>query len=210
MTTLSPRRRWSPAGQALHWLSAALILFMLGLGLVMVEFVEDPGRRFELYQLHKTCGAFVFLLLALRTAWRLFAVAPSPPATMPGHERLLSRTVHVVLYLMILAITLSGYVMISSSPLPLPVELPGGLAVPNLIAPDYGLSETMKTLHHRLAWVLLGLVALHVLAALKHHFWDRDDVLRQMLPLVRARREGRSPVDRPPGGGLPAAERGDR
>ena len=83
--------------------------------------------------------------------------------------------------------TISGYVMISASPLPLPVELPGGIAVPNLIAPDYGLSETMKALHHRLAWVLLGLVALHVLAALKHHFWDRDDVLRQMLPLVPLR-----------------------
>jgi cytochrome b561 len=189
--TVKPRRRWSLAGQALHWLSAALILFMLGLGLTMVELVTDPGRRFELYQLHKTCGALVFLLIALRTLWRLGAAAPEPPATMPRHERILSRMVHIVLYLMIFAITISGYVMISASPLPLPVELPGGIAVPNLIAPDYDLSETMKTLHHRLAWVLLGLVAFHVLAALKHHFWDRDDVLRQMLPLARlGRREG--------------------
>lgn len=177
-----PRHRWSGVGQALHWLCAGLILFMLGLGLYMVEWVQDPGQRFDLYQLHKTCGALVFLLMAVRALWRLTATAPALPATMPRHERLISKAVHLALYGLIFAVLISGYVMISASPLPLPIHLPGGGHVPNLVAPDFELSETMKTLHHRLAWTLLALVALHIAAALKHRLWDRDEVLQSMLP----------------------------
>jgi cytochrome b561 len=176
------RRRWSGLGQALHWLCAGLILFMLGLGLYMVEWVDDPGRKFELYQLHKTTGAFVFLAMAVRVAWRLSTVAPALPETMPRHEKLLSKAVHVLLYGLIFAVLLAGYVTVSASTLPLPVELPGGLHVPNLVAPDYELSESMKLLHHRLAYVLMALVGLHILAALKHRLWDRDEVLQSMLP----------------------------
>ena len=184
----SSHRRWSLLGQGLHWLSAALIMFMLGLGLTMVEVVTNPGTRFDLYQLHKTCGALVFLVMAIRALWRLGASAPDLPEAMPKAERILSRIVHLVLYLFIFAITVSGYVMVSASTLPLPIALPGGLHVPNLVAPDYELSEAMKTLHHRLAWSLLALVVLHIMAALKHHFWDRDEVLAQMLPVGRGQR----------------------
>jgi cytochrome b561 len=178
----APRRHWSGVGQLLHWLCAGLILFMLGLGLYMVEWVNDPAQKFDLYQLHKTTGAFVFLLMAIRTLWRLGTVAPSLPESMPRREQVLSKLVHLVLYGLIFAVLMSGYVMISSSPLPLPIELPGGGHVPNLIAPDYALSEQMKSLHHRLVWVLLGLVCLHIAAALKHRLWDRDEVLQSMLP----------------------------
>ena len=174
--------RWSRTGQGLHWLSAIAILLMLGLGLYMVEIDTDQGSKFDLYQWHKTIGALVFLLMAVRTLWRLFAVAPTLPATMSGVEKCLSRLVHLVLYGLIFAMLITGYVMVSASPLPLPIALPGGWHIPNLIAPDFALSETMKTLHHRLAWVLLGLVTLHIAAALKHRFWDRDDVLQSILP----------------------------
>ncbi|CAM5776948.1 cytochrome b [Labrys miyagiensis] len=178
----NPRHRWSGVGQALHWLCAALILFMLGLGLYMVEWVDDPARKFDLYQLHKTTGAFVFLLMAIRALWRLFTVAPALPQTMPRHEQILSRIVHLLLYGLIFGVLIAGYVYVSASTLPLPIELPGGYHVPNLVAPDYALSETMKVLHHRLAFVLMALVGLHILAALKHRLWDRDEVLQSMLP----------------------------
>jgi cytochrome b561 len=182
MRVTVPRRRWGGVSQALHWLCAALILFMLGLGLYMVEWLDDPARKFELYQLHKTIGAFVFLAMAIRALWRLVTVAPVLPETMPKAEQLLSKTVHLLLYGLIFGVLASGYVMISASTLPLPIELPGGFHVPNLVAPDNDLSESMKALHHRLAWVLLALVGLHVAAALKHRLWDRDEVLQSMLP----------------------------
>lgn len=178
----SLRHRWSATGQILHWSCAALILFMLGLGLAMVEWVEDQGQRFDLYQLHKSLGALVFLLMALRAAWRLLARAPVLPESMPRHERVLSKVVHVALYGLIFAMLVTGYVMISASPLPLPIQLPGGGHVPNLVAPDFELSEQMKALHHRFAFVLIALVLLHVAAALKHWLWDRDGVLQSMLP----------------------------
>ncbi len=181
-TSATPRRHWSGVGQLLHWTCAGLILFMLGLGLYMVEWLDDPARKFDLYQLHKTTGAFVFLLMAIRALWRMATVVPDLPETMSRPEQRLSKIVHLVLYGLIFAVLISGYVMISSSPLPLPIELPGGGHVPNLIAPDFDLSEQMKTLHHRLAWVLLGLVGLHIAAALKHRLWDRDEVLQSMLP----------------------------
>lgn len=179
---VAPLRRWSLSGQMLHWSCAALILFMLGLGLTMVEWVEEPGQRFDLYQLHKSLGALVFLLMALRAAWRLLVRVPVLPQTMPRHERVLSKAVHAALYGLIFAMLISGYVMISASPLPLPIELPGGGHVPNLVAPDFALSEQMKTLHHRLAFLLIGLVTLHIAAAFKHWLWDGDNVLQSMLP----------------------------
>jgi cytochrome b561 len=183
MTTAAiPRRRWSGVGQVLHWTCAGLILFMLGLGLYMVEWVDDPARKFDLYQLHKTTGAFVFLLMAIRALWRLFTAAPALPQTMPRHEQLISKGVHLVLYGLIFGVLIAGYVYVSASTLPLPIELPGGYHVPNLVAPDYELSESAKVLHHRLAYVLMALVGLHILAALKHRLWDRDQVLQSMLP----------------------------
>ncbi len=168
--------------QALHWLLAALILFMLGLGLYMVEFEQDPGRKFELYQLHKTLGAWVFLLTAVRALVRIGTSSPAYPDAMPDWQRHAGKSAHVLIYALTFTMGVTGYVMISSSPLPLPIDFAGGLQVPNLIAPDYALSEQMKVVHHQLAWVFLALLTLHILAALKHHFWDRDRVLRQMLP----------------------------
>ncbi|MDR3496522.1 MAG: cytochrome b [Ancalomicrobiaceae bacterium] len=174
--------QWSITGRLLHWLSAGLILFMLALGLVMVEGTADAARRFELYQLHKSCGMLVLGLTGIRALWRLGAVQPPRPPGMSRPERLASRLVHGLIYTAIFALAATGYAMVSASPLPLPVELPGGFSVPNLIAPDFALSEQMKALHHVLAWGMLALVALHVAAALKHHFLDRDDILRAMLP----------------------------
>ncbi|RFB78141.1 cytochrome b [Methylovirgula sp. 4M-Z18] len=176
------QQRWPLVMRGLHWLLAALILFMLGLGLYMVQIEQEPGRKFELYQWHKTIGAFVFALTALRALCRIFTHAPAHPATMSAFEHHASRIAHVLIYGLSFAMGVTGYVMISSSPLPLPIELFDGVHVPNLVAPDYALSEAMKALHHRLAYLFIGLLVVHVLAALKHHFWDRDDILRQMLP----------------------------
>ena len=172
--------RWAASTRILHWLGAAAILFMLALGFVMVNFVQTPGRRFDLYQFHKSLGLFVLALMVVRVAWRFVRAAPAPIATTPAWQARAASAMHVLLYGLTIALALAGYASVSASPLPLPVALPFGLHAPNLLAPNYALSEGFKQAHHILAALLAVCVAGHVVAALKHHFIDRDETLRRM------------------------------
>lgn len=171
---------WPLSIRVLHWLGAAAILFMLALGFAMVNLVGDPGARFDLYQAHKSIGLFVLALMLARLALRLTRAEPQPIATMPAWQRRAAEATHGLLYTLTIALTLAGYAMVSASPLPLPVALPFGFAAPNLLAPDYALSERFKQAHHVLAVILALCVAGHVAAALKHRFIDRDGTLRRM------------------------------
>jgi cytochrome b561 len=179
--------RWPLSMRIFHWVSAAAILTLLALGFVMVNLVQAPGRRFDLYQLHKSLGLFVLALTLVRMVWRLARPAPAPIATMAPWRKRAARTMHGALYGLILALALAGYGMVSTSPLPLPVALPFGRHAPNLLAPDEALSEGFKQVHHVLAAILALCIAGHVAAALKHHFVDRDNTLRRMA-LFSARR----------------------
>jgi cytochrome b561 len=174
--------RWPLSMRLLHWLGAATILLMLALGFIMVNFVAEPGRRFDLYQWHKSLGLFVLGLMLVRILCRFARPAPLRlPATPLWRDRA-ARAMHGLLYALTIALALAGYAMVSSSPLPLPVALPFGLHAPNLLAPDYGLSERFKAMHHVLAALLALSVTGHVAAALKRHFIDCDGTLRRMRP----------------------------
>jgi cytochrome b561 len=177
---MSAAERWPHSTRILHWLGAAAILFMLALGFVMVNFVEEPGRRFDLYQLHKSLGLFVLALTLARAAWRFAVLPPTPITTIPLWQNRAARGMHILLYALTIALTLAGYATVSTSPLPLPVALPFGFHAPNLLAPDYALSEGFKTAHHALAAILALCVAIHAAAALKHRFVDHDGTLRRM------------------------------
>jgi len=153
---------------------------MLAFGLVMVNLIDDPNQRFDLYQAHKSLGVLVFVLMIGRIVTRLGNAAPAPIATMPLWRRRAAASAHVLLYGLTIASSLAGYAMVSASPLPLPVALPFGVNFPNLLAPDHDLSERFKRIHHALAAILALCVAMHVAAALKHQFLDRDGTLRGM------------------------------
>jgi cytochrome b561 len=184
--------RWPLSIRLFHWVSAAAILTLLALGFVMVNLVEAPGRRFELYQLHKSLGLFVLALTLVRIGGRLARTAPAPIATIALWQERAARTMHGALYGLILALALAGYAMVSTSPLP--VALPFGLHAPNLLAPDEALYRGFKQAHHLLAAILAFCIAGHVAAALKHHFVDRDNTLRRMA-LFSAER-ARSAIER--------------
>ncbi len=174
------RARWSLATRLLHWLSAVLIAAMLGLGVYMVWFVGDAARRFELYQRHKSLGALVFVLAVARIVARAAIPGPGWPDRMSRLHRVAAGCVHGALYGLMIVATLSGYAMISTSPIPLPIALPGGLTVPNLLAPDFAASEVWKFAHH-LCVLALGVFAIgHAGAALWRSFGNRDDVLSRM------------------------------
>lgn len=179
------RRRWSRTARILHWLSAALVLTMLGLGLIMVHRVTDIGAKFDLYQLHKSVGFTVFVATLSRLGWRLAVGRPPPPLGTPLWERRAAALVHAGLYAVLLAMPVAGWLMVSTSPIPVPTVIFDLFTLPDAPGLERGVHfETFKVVHRSLSWLLMGLLAVHVAAALKHHFLDRDDVLACMLGLA--------------------------
>lgn len=182
---------WGLVSRLLHWLMAVLIVGLLALGTYMVNFEDDLVVRFELTQLHKSFGFAVFVLALLRIFWRASAGArPALPDGMPEWERTAARLGHVALYCLMLALPLSGWLLASASPLNDADAFPfrvantvfGLFELPDPFAPGSKLlTQYFRTLHIVLGLGMAGLVLLHVVAALKHEFLDRDGVLSRML-----------------------------
>lgn len=175
---------WGWPARLLHWSMAALILFMLGLGVYMTEFVTDTYAQFDLVQIHKSWGFVVFALALVRVAWRL-THRPPAPAPAPRWQQLAAEGAHRALYVLILFMPLTGWLMASASELQ---EMYGirnmvfGLfALPDPFVPgDRGLEELFEELHFWGAVTLAALLGIHVAGALKHHFLNRDATLRRM------------------------------
>ena len=186
MGARNSRRGWGWVARTLHWTIATLILFMLGLGIYMSNFVPDLLKQFPLVQLHKSWGAVVFAAVILRLVGRLANPAPQDPPAMPRWQARTARISHALLYLLMLALPLSGWVMVSSSPtqdlLHMQNTVFGLFALPDPWVPGVAsLSDRAQIAHVALAVLLVAVLAVHVAAALKHHFIDRDEVLDRML-----------------------------
>jgi cytochrome b561 len=175
--------RYGGIAVALHWLAAALIVAGFTLGLSMVE-LPLGRQKFQWYAWHKWIGITVFLLTCLRLGWRLRHPAP-PPAAMPEWQQRASAATHGVLYALLLLIPLSGWIYSSSTGIS--VVYLGLIPLPDLVGKDRVLAATLKGTHISLNYVLLTLVCMHVAAALKHHFVDRDGVLARMLPRLKTK-----------------------
>ena len=173
--------RYGAVTIGLHWLMAILIVAMVVVGLVMTA-PPLAERNFELYQLHKSFGLTILVLAAVRLLWRVSNPKPDLPDTMSGVERLLANLTHVALYVLMFALPVSGWIMASASTLQVPTLWFGVFQVPHVVPPDADLEKLAKAVHGWLGWAIIGAFALHVAGALKHHFVERDDVLRRMLP----------------------------
>ena len=174
--------RWSSATIALHWSSALIVLVLLALGLVMVHAIDDAARKYDFYQLHKSLGFIALALLPARLIARLASRAPpSPP--MPAWLRRVSATTHGALYVLTLMATLSGWLLASATIIPIPTRFFNMFVIPNIVGSSAVMAKQMAFVHTGATWLMMALVALHVGAALKHQFVDRDAVLRQMVPL---------------------------
>lgn len=172
--------RYTSVAIALHWLIAALLILNLAIGLL------HSGLFKGWMPTHKAIGMTVLALSLLRLVWRLTHPAPPLPRDMPAWQRGLAHASHAGFYLLMLALPLSGWIFTSASATPRPLGFFGLFVIPNLpIGPDKGLNETLNTAHGLMGWVLLALIVLHVAAALKHHFVDRDTVLTRMMPGAR-------------------------
>lgn len=177
--------RYGATAQLAHWLTALLLLAVFALGFYMVDLKLSP-TKLKLFAYHKWIGVSIFMLILLRMAWRRRHPPPPLPATMPDWAQRTAEITHRLLYLLVVLVPLSGWLM--SSAKGFQTVLFGMLPIPDLLSKDAALGAALESTHWTLNKMLLGLVALHVAAALKHAIVDRDGVLQRMLPPLAGRR----------------------
>lgn len=169
-----------------HWFMALAILGMLGFGLYLDQLPQSDPRLFQLYQLHKSIGLVILAFAFLRLIWRLANPSPKLPDGMPQWERTAAHLGHIGLYALIFALPLTGWLMVSASPWGIPTVVFNILPVPHLPYPDMlGTKDQaeafFKLLHAYGAYLMIALIAVHVAAAMKHHFIAKDDTLKRMV-----------------------------
>jgi cytochrome b561 len=181
--------RYSPVGVAFHWVMAALVVFQLAWG-YYASWQLAGGDKVFAFQVHSAAGLPVLILATLRLAWRLVIPGPRNAADVPGWRARLAAATNVAFYVCFFGLPLSGWMLWSSVAAPGPLLLAGVVPWPQLPLDELPLEARLLVLdvandvHGALVVALLVLVPLHVAAALKHHFWDRDDVLKAMLPEI--------------------------
>ncbi|WP_017915125.1 cytochrome b [Xanthomonas sacchari] len=180
MSARNTPNRWGSVSQTLHWLIAALILLLGVVGLTMGELPKTP-KYFWVYTAHKSLGLTVLALVIVRLGWRLYAGAPKPVPGTPGWQERIADATHALLYVMIFAIPLSGWLYDSASGLR-PFRWFGLVAVPKLSAPNEHLRDLSHTVHEWGFWLLIAVVLAHAGAAFYHHLFQRDATLARMLP----------------------------
>lgn len=173
--------RYTLTAIALHWLTALLIVAVFPLGVYMADLALSP-LKLKLISYHKWLGVTVFLLLLLRLAWRASNVPPPLPDSMPLWQRQAANGLHLLLYLLLFAIPLSGWLM--SSAKGFQTVYLGMLPLPDLIGKDKALGDQLRQVHETLNMTLLVLLLAHAGAALRHHFIERDGILARMLPFL--------------------------
>ena len=170
---------YTPLAKSLHWLMALMILGLLALGFYMSDLPLSP-EKLQLYSWHKWAGVTVFVLVWLRLAWRITHRPPALPSGMPVHMQWAAHLGHFLLYALMIAIPLSGWLM--SSAKGVQTVWFGVLPLPDLLDKDKALGHLLAEVHEALNVGLLLLVAGHAAAALFHHVVHKDDTLRRMLP----------------------------
>ena len=183
------RGRYSPVGIAFHWIMAALILFQIGWGF-WTDRMMPGGDKVFAYQVHSAAGLPVLLLAVGRIVWRMLINDPYNDADRQGMQTTIAHATAMLFYVTFFTLPLSGWVMWSSIASPGPLYLAGIVPWPQVpldgVEPltRYALLDLAEDVHIASVILLLLLIPAHVGAALKHHFWDRHDVLKGMLPEI--------------------------
>lgn len=168
---------------ALHWLIALGVFVAFPLGVYMSDLTLSP-EQLKLYNWHRWLGISILMLAILRLLWRA-RHRPPDANVMPRWQQLSRRAVHGLLYVLIFAVPLSGWLMSSAEGIQ--TVWFGVVPLPDLVGKDEALGQLLTDVHETLNFTLLGLVVLHIAAALKHHYVDHDSTLRRMLPFLARR-----------------------
>lgn len=177
-----PGTHYTRTAVSLHWLIFCGVACAFAMGWIMTELAITP-LRLKMFNWHKWLGITILGLAVLRALWRITHRAP-PFLPMPAWQKRAAHALHGLLYLLLFAIPLSGWAY--SNAAGFPVVYLGKWRLPDLVSRDRELAGRLEGLHKALGFLLLLLLVLHVLAALKHHFLDRDDTLKRMLRWRRA------------------------
>jgi cytochrome b561 len=176
--------RYTGIAQLFHWIIAALIVIQFTLGW-LGEDLPLGAHKLALLARHKSFGMTVLMLAILRLVWRLLNPPPELPPGMTPTERVLARATHVAFYVLLFAMPLTGWMM--SSAKKYSVSWFGLFTWPNLIGKSEAAFNFLRSTHDYLSYALFVIAVLHILAALKHHFWNKDDVFLRMLPFTKAK-----------------------
>ncbi|MEM7763411.1 MAG: cytochrome b/b6 domain-containing protein [Pseudomonadota bacterium] len=175
-----PKQQYGGVARVFHWAVAAAIVLQFVLA-KLYEFAADGGERIRQIALianHKSVGMTILMVAVLRLVWRFRQGVPKLPSSMPGWQIKASHLSHWLLYGSLFLLPVTGWLMSSASAYS--VSWFGVFTWPDLIAPDTSLKETLKMLHDLFAKILFVVAILHIAAALKHHWVDRDQVLTRM------------------------------
>ncbi len=181
--------RYSPVGIVFHWTMAALVLFQLFWGWWMNR-LRVGGDMIAAYDLHYGTGVLMLVLAVARLGWRLLAPGPINDADKPGWQSTVAHVTAWVFYICLLGLPLSGWAMISATAREFQPKLLGLVSWPLMPMQDltnsqrWAIEAAAEWMHWGLIVTLLLLIPMHVGAALKHHFIDRDDVVHGMLPVL--------------------------
>ncbi len=170
---------YSRTAKILHWSVALCVVAAIPIGIAM-PIVGRGSLQDALYFIHKSLGVLIFVLMIWRIAYRLLAGAPAAEPGLERWQRAASSAVHGLLYVLLLAMPVLGYVALSAFGATTPVF--GLIELPPLIAKDPALAERLFALHGWIGFAVAALAAAHIGAALQHHFIHKDGVLRRMLP----------------------------
>lgn len=164
----------------IHWLMAICLLGLIASGWYMAGLSADVSYKYDFYPWHKSFGVLVIFLIALRILVRLCSKIPELPAGLPNHEQKMANLTHFLLYVLMILVPLSGYMMSSAGGHDIFFF---GILMPDVLEDNKELAGTLHTIHGYIPYVLLGFVSLHILGALKHRFFDtpENDVLKKML-----------------------------
>jgi cytochrome b561 len=164
--------------RVLHWVTAVLVLAMIPVGIIIGNEWGGPAQEF-LYNLHKSIGVTLIPIVLLRLIWRLTHPPPPLPADVPDIQKIAAHATHWALYGLLLVQPIVGYIMTSAYPAPVPFF--GLFNLPPIWPEDRALSERLVTVHLTIGLAIAGIAALHIAAALFHHFVRRDEVLMRMV-----------------------------
>jgi cytochrome b561 len=183
MNTAPAPRRYTGVAIGLHWLLALSLVGIFSVGFYMSGLPFSP-QRLKLYNWHKWAGVTILILSAIRLAWRLTHKPPALPQavtlSMPSWQLQAYHATHVLMYALFFIVPLVGWAY--SSAAGFPIVMFGVLPLPDFVSASKPLAELIKPWHQITAYSLAALVVLHVVAAIKHHFIDKDDLLLRMMP----------------------------
>jgi len=177
---LPMRDRYTKVAIALHWILALGILLQIGLGLFLNDVPRGSPERSAWVNFHKSIGITLAALIVVRLAWRITHRPPPLPGTMRSWERIAARANHALLYVCMLGMPLTGYIASNFSKFG--IKYFGLVMLPPWGFDDKQVYAAFNTMHKVLALVFVGLIVLHVAAALKHALFERDGLMRRMWP----------------------------